>query len=127
MRELIDGACQVLPHRRDVVKQTVALDDRDHCETGDGRDGVAAKCAAVAARTEQSSGRARRQASADRESIAKSLCQRDDVGPNALFDVHQPAAGPAHPGLHLVHPEQSPMLITDLPSPAEVSGGGTTM
>ena len=36
--------------------------------------------------------------------------------------MHQPVAGPAHPGLHLVDPEQRAVRVADLAGPGQVAG-----
>ncbi len=77
-------ADQVLTQPGGAVQQVVALDHRDDRETGDRRHRVAAERAAVTARPEQLRGPPDRQAGADREAVAQTLGQRDDVGPDAL-------------------------------------------
>ena len=110
-----DRRRQLVPEVVGPRQQSVPLDHRDHGQAGDGRDRVAAEGAAVAARPEQGRRPAGRDAGADREAVAQALGHRHDVGGDALGHMHQPAAGAAHPGLHLVHPEQCAVRVADLP------------
>ena len=106
------------------LEQPVALDHGDHRQPGDGRHRVATEGAAVAAGTQQGRRATVGDARPDREPVAEALGHGDEVSGDPLGHVDQPAAGPAHPGLHLVDPEQGAGGVTELPGPGQVADRG---
>src|SRR5215203_250498 len=104
-----------------MIKETIALDDRDHCQPCDGSNWVAAKGVPMTARAQQLRCRSGRNGGSDGEPVAQALGDGDHVRRDALVDVHEPAAAATHAGLYLIHPQQGGMLVADLPSLREIA------
>src|SRR5687767_2316274 len=111
----------MITERIRMIKETIAFDDRNHCQPCDGGNWVAAKGASMTARAQQLRGGSGRNAGSDGKSVAQALGNGDDVGRDALVDVDKPAAAATHARLYLIHPQQGAMLIADLPSLREIA------
>src|SRR4029453_10690133 len=103
-----------------VIEKAVTLDNRDHGEPGHSSHRVAAKRAAVAARSQHPRGGSSRNAGPDGKPVAQALGDSNDVGPPTFVDMDQPAPAAAHAGLYLIHPQQGPLLIANLSRPREI-------
>ena len=123
MIQLQDRFGEMITERFRMIEEAVTLDHCDHRQSGDGGHRVAAKGAAMAARTEQPRGGSGRNAGANRKPIAQALGDGHDVGRKTFVDMDKPAATAAHPGLHLIHPQQGALLIADLPRLREITVG----
>ena len=105
-RELRATSEDILEHR--VVDR---LDDRAR---GGGGDGVAAEGRAVVARPDRLRDALAHEQRADRQPVAETLRQRDEVGLDPELLVGEERPGAAEAGLHLVDREEGADLVRDL-------------
>src|SRR5712691_2272149 len=112
-RQPFESGGEVLTLANDVLEQLLR-DRRENGARGGGNDGIAAECRTVVAGLESTGGFRGNEQRADRQSVREPLRERDGIRLHAEPLPGEEAAGPPHPGLHLVEDEQRAVRVREL-------------
>ncbi len=124
LQHALETGEQIVAHARGAIRQPVALQGLEHGLDDPTRQRAAAERGCMGPRPQDPRRYTLGQAGADRETVAQSLGEGNDIGPDGAGLKGAEAPGTAHAGLYLIEHEQPAVAVTECAQPVEIVPGG---